>query len=151
MWPMFLPHSWQLFISKADQNSHCWVSLSYLLRFRSFWWCESSVNMLLALLCSDIYLRAELCCWQRLVVQQEPQQQEQAGSLPSNPPSFPPPLIHSLLSASLPQTTVLQAKRCMCLESQLHYVMDEDSLNIRHPSQPLDSHRIKLFFYEKSN
>lgn len=118
-----------------------WVSPSYLLRFGSLWWSDPLVNMLFVFsfpCCALRCLRAELSCfshcWQRLAVQQ------QSALTPSNSPSLPPSSPPSPLSTpfSLPHkrpkaNNYHPEQHSMYIQNLLHYVMDEDFLNTRHP------------------
>lgn len=129
--PVLLPHSWQLFISKADHNSHCGVSLSDLLRYSwSFEWFESWVNMLLVFFCCALRRLCTELSRQRLVAAAA------AGAdwtqyiptlLPSTHPLPTPFTLHHTLPRA---NSHAPGKHWTCLQHQLHYV--RDSLNMRH-------------------
>lgn len=141
--PVFLPHSWQLFISKADQNS---LSIERLRPICSdpgplddstpWWTCYSSFSC-----CSLTHLRAELSCLVAdsfLVVQQ--QQQPAAWTRSIQPSSLHPlhPLHPLPLStpSSLPhklhkKNNYHPGKLGLFIQNRLHYVTDEVSLNMR--------------------
>lgn len=127
---VFLPHSWQLFISKPDQYSLSvslclsLVSSPYLLSLLSSWRSDLLVNMLVA--CSLQSPHTSACraqlrrCWQCLLVQQQQQQpaasSQRPGLTPSSPPSYllPPPSSYPLPSLCLINFQRQTSTVCAC-------------------------------------
>lgn len=116
---VFLPHSWQLFISNAERTPRCCVSVlsAHILIFILTSWsaCPSFFCHVLTHLQAGLSFFAAVCVL----------------------PPFPdPPLIHSLPSASenIPrQAAVSYANAGMWIQNCLHYVMKGDSISMRHP------------------
>lgn len=115
MWAVFLPHCWQLFISEADPNPHCWV---FWFRLLTCWFLGSftplgeHVLRAFFLPCSHTSAcRVQLLrCWKCLL-----------------PPSFPRLLLSTPfpLPHKLPKPNNYDADKSeyMWVQNQPHYVM----------------------------